>query len=104
MRYHINTASAGSLSSYSARLPAALSDIQAAVVSAATTVTGPTVYTGAAGVAYALTRAARAQPALLPTALQQVAAAARADLRWRVAESVMDGHAGIAAVEAIVTR
>jgi hypothetical protein len=61
------------------------------------------VYTGAAGVAYALARASRTDASLLPLAAHQAAAAAaRPGLRRRVPESVMDGQAGVALVQAVL--
>jgi hypothetical protein len=103
MRYHVNVGAAGAGSA--AALASVLADVKAAVVAAAPTVPGPALYTGAAGVAYALARAARSDAALLPLAARHAAAAAaHSQLRRRVPESVMDGQAGVAAVEAIVAR
>lgn len=99
MRYHINTAGTGSVAEWGARLPNALLEVRQAIVAAAPSVSGPTVYTGAAGVAYAL---ACADSSLLPLAAQLAAASGRADLRRCVPESVLDGEAGVAMVQAIV--
>lgn len=122
-RYHINTAAAAAAAGTSAASASATADwaaslrgVTAALVAAAPSVSGATVYTGAAGVAYALARAARgpavdgdgASPppaALLREAARlSRAAAAHPGLRRRPRESVMDGAAGVAAVEAIVAR
>lgn len=107
-RYHANTAAgagAAALTSWAASLPAALAEAKAAVLSAAPEVHSPSVYTGAAGVAYALARAARSDASLMPAAARlAAAAAARPDLRRRVPESVMDGQAGVALVHAVVAR
>ncbi|KAI8463158.1 MAG: hypothetical protein J3K34DRAFT_496464 [Monoraphidium minutum] len=107
MRYHANPgAVAAPGAEWAARLPAALADVRAAVVAAAPTLGGSaTVYTGAAGVAFALARAARGDAALLPLAAQQAAAAAAAPaLRRRPPGSVLDGQAGVALVECLVAR
>ncbi|KIZ05452.1 LanC-like protein 3 [Monoraphidium neglectum] len=107
MRYHLNTAAAAgaaaALPECGARLNAALADVKAAVVAAAPAISGSTVYTGAAGVAYALARASRTDTSLLPLAAHQAAAAAaRPGLRRRVPDSVMDGQAGVALVQAVL--
>jgi len=111
MRCHINPAAAAAtapplVADLPQRLAGALSDVKAAVVAAAPTLSGgPTLYTGLAGVAYALARAARADPSLLPLAAQQAASAAAADRKARrVPGSVMDGRAGVAVVQALVSR
>ncbi|GBF87891.1 hypothetical protein Rsub_00603 [Raphidocelis subcapitata] len=112
-RYHANTAAgagagaAALASEWAPRLPAVLQEVKGAVAGAARSgiEAGPTLYTGTAGVAFALARAARCDPGLLPLAarLAESAAGRGAALRRRVAESVLDGQAGVAAVQAIVT-
>jgi hypothetical protein len=86
-------------------LPRALAAVRDAVVAAAPAVAGSTPYTGGAGVALALARAGRGEPRLLRAAREAAdAAAARPGLRRRSPVALLDGQAGVFAVQALVTR
>jgi hypothetical protein len=106
MRYHANAMTATGSSAVRYSPAAVLAEVAAAVAAAApSAVHGSTLYTGRAGVAYALSRAARADASLLPLAAREAAAAAAAPgLRRRAADSVTDGQAGVACAQLLVAR